>query len=160
MRNAKEKCRQLEENHRKMKRKVNPKVLSMIDRCVCSLEGYPAAMLTFLSNSVEKKEKDLIGMYKQVVKDKTKIEETVAVLDEHKTETLKKTWEIVNTFVLFHLPLSHPPAHLFLPLPANSATFSPNFSRATSASCKRSKARRSLKVSKSRSDSVPSGRLP
>ena len=32
MRNAKDKCRQLEENHRAMKRKVNPKVLSMIDR--------------------------------------------------------------------------------------------------------------------------------
>ncbi|BGP12974.1 Structural maintenance of chromosomes protein 2 [Rhodosporidiobolus nylandii] len=78
MRGAKEKCRQLEENHRKMKRKVNPKVLSMID-------------------SVEKKEKDLLGMYKQVMKDKTKIEETVAKLDEHKKETLEKTWEIVNT---------------------------------------------------------------
>lgn len=32
MRNIKDKCRQLEENHRAMKRKVNPKVLSMIDR--------------------------------------------------------------------------------------------------------------------------------
>ncbi|GAA5831466.1 hypothetical protein JCM11251_004033 [Rhodosporidiobolus azoricus] len=77
MRGAKEKCRQLEENHRKMKRKVNPKVLSMID-------------------SVEKKEKDLLDMYKQVVKDKTKIEETVAKLDDHKKETLEKTWGIVN----------------------------------------------------------------
>lgn len=34
MRNVKDKCRQLEENHRAMKRKVNPKVLSMIDRYV------------------------------------------------------------------------------------------------------------------------------
>jgi len=75
--NAREKCRQLEENHRKMKRKVNPKVLTMID-------------------SVEKKEKDLLAMYRQVVKDKTKIEETVAKLDEHKKETLEKTWGIVN----------------------------------------------------------------
>ncbi|GAA5823463.1 hypothetical protein JCM5353_002156 [Sporobolomyces roseus] len=74
---AREKCRQLEENHRKMKRKVNPKVLTMID-------------------SVEKKEKDLLAMYRQVVKDKTKIEETVAKLDEHKKETLEKTWGIVN----------------------------------------------------------------
>ena len=32
MGNAREKCRQLEENHRKMKRKVNPRVLTMIDR--------------------------------------------------------------------------------------------------------------------------------
>lgn len=60
-----------------MKRKVNPKVLTMID-------------------SVEKKEKDLLAMYRQVVKDKTKIEETVAKLDEHKKETLEKTWGIVN----------------------------------------------------------------
>ncbi|POY73859.1 hypothetical protein BMF94_3029 [Rhodotorula taiwanensis] len=78
MRNVKDKCRQLEENHRAMKRKVNPKVLSMID-------------------SVEKKERDLLAMYKQVVKDKTKIEETVAVLDEHKKDTLEKTWEKVNS---------------------------------------------------------------
>ncbi|GAA5979962.1 hypothetical protein JCM10908_001481 [Rhodotorula pacifica] len=78
MRNIKDKCRQLEENHRAMKRKVNPKVLSMID-------------------SVEKKERDLLAMYKQVVKDKTKIEETVAVLDEHKKDTLEKTWEKVNS---------------------------------------------------------------
>ncbi|GAA5922143.1 condensin subunit SMC2 [Sporobolomyces koalae] len=78
MGNAREKCRQLEENHRKMKRKVNPKVLTMID-------------------SVEKKERDLLAMYRQVVKDKTKIEETVAKLDEHKKETLEKTWGIVNT---------------------------------------------------------------
>ena len=35
-------------------------------------------------------------MYKQVVKDKTKIEETVAKLDDYKKEALKKTWEIVN----------------------------------------------------------------
>ncbi|GJN91828.1 hypothetical protein Rhopal_004851-T1 [Rhodotorula paludigena] len=78
MRSVKDKCRQLEENHRTMKRKVNPKVLSMID-------------------SVEKKERDLLAMYKQVTKDKVKIEETVAVLDEHKKETLEKTWEKVNS---------------------------------------------------------------
>jgi hypothetical protein len=53
-------------------------------------------------------------MYKQVVKDKTKIEETVAVLDEHKTETLKKTWEIVNSFVFLpRLPLYFPSLILF-----------------------------------------------
>ncbi|TNY19274.1 hypothetical protein DMC30DRAFT_13079 [Rhodotorula diobovata] len=77
VRSVKDKCRQLEENHRTMKRKVNPKVLSMID-------------------SVEKKERDLLAMHKQVLKDKVKIEETVAVLDEHKRETLEKTWDKVN----------------------------------------------------------------
>lgn len=35
-------------------------------------------------------------MYKQVMKDKTKIEETVAKLDEHKRETLEKTWKKVD----------------------------------------------------------------
>lgn len=51
--------------------------------------------------SVEKKEKDLIAMYKQVVKDKTKIEETVAKLDDYKKEALRKTWEVVNAYVPF-----------------------------------------------------------
>lgn len=46
--------------------------------------------------SIEKKEKDLMGMYRQVLKDKTKIEETVAKLDEYKKEALQKTWTIVN----------------------------------------------------------------
>lgn len=47
--------------------------------------------------SVEKKEKDLLGMYRQVLKDKTKIEETVATLDEYKKEALQNTWEKVNS---------------------------------------------------------------
>lgn len=47
-------------------------------------------------SSIEKKEKDLMGMYRQVLKDKVKIEETVAKLDEYKREALQKTWEIVN----------------------------------------------------------------
>jgi structural maintenance of chromosome 2 len=98
MRNAKDKCRQLEENHRAMKRKVNPKVLSMIDRydAMPSLPLSRAIADLQLPSSVEKKERDLLAMYKQVVKDKTKIEETVAVLDEHKKDTLEKTWEKVN----------------------------------------------------------------
>lgn len=35
-------------------------------------------------------------MYRQVLKDKTKIEETVATLDEFKKEALQTTWEKVN----------------------------------------------------------------
>lgn len=35
-------------------------------------------------------------MYRQVLKDKTKIEETVATLDEYKKEALQNTWEKVN----------------------------------------------------------------
>ncbi|KAK4050313.1 Structural maintenance of chromosomes protein 2 [Microbotryomycetes sp. JL201] len=73
----KKKCQQLEEEHAGMKKKVNPKVLTMID-------------------SVEKKEKDLMTMYRQVLKDKTKIEETVTKLTAYKRDALQTTWEKVN----------------------------------------------------------------
>lgn len=42
-------------------------------------------------------------MYQQVLKDKTKIEETVAKLDEYKKEALQTTWEKVNECVFFAL---------------------------------------------------------
>ncbi|KAK4052017.1 Structural maintenance of chromosomes protein 2 [Microbotryomycetes sp. JL221] len=77
MSEMKKRCQQLEEEHAGMRKKVNPKVLSMID-------------------SVEKKEKDLMTMYRQVLKDKSKIEETVGKLDAYKREALQKTWEKVN----------------------------------------------------------------
>ena len=60
-----------------MKKKINPKVMNMID-------------------SVEKKEAALKQMMKTVVKDKAKIEETITSLDEYKKEALRKTWEKVN----------------------------------------------------------------
>ncbi|SGZ26096.1 BQ5605_C024g09833 [Microbotryum silenes-dioicae] len=77
MNGMKAKCQKLEEEQNAAKKKVNPKVLTMID-------------------SVEKKEKELIGMYRQVLKDKSKIEETVAKLDDYKKDALQKTWETVN----------------------------------------------------------------
>ncbi|KAM0749892.1 RecF/RecN/SMC protein [Meredithblackwellia eburnea MCA 4105] len=77
MGDLKDKCRQLEGDQQKMSKKINPKVLSMID-------------------SVEKKEKELMIMYRQVLKDKSKIEETVAKLDEYKKEALQTTWEKVD----------------------------------------------------------------
>ena len=61
-----------------MKKKINPKVMNMID-------------------SVEKKEASLKQMMRTVVKDKAKIEETIQSLDEYKKETLHKTWSKVNT---------------------------------------------------------------
>jgi chromosome segregation ATPase len=45
-------------------------------------------------------------MYKQVLKDKSKIEETVEKLDEYKKEALQKTWEIVNASVIRSFNLS------------------------------------------------------
>jgi len=97
-----------------MKRKVNPKVLSMIDRCAASRHnlrvGWTDPSLARSRRSVEKKERDLLAMHKQVLKDKVKIEETVAVLDEHKRETLEKTWDKVNACVSLlrvHAVVSH-----------------------------------------------------
>lgn len=69
--------RQLSERFASMKRKVNPKVMGMID-------------------SVEKKETALKNMVRTVVKDKAKIEETIVSLDEYKKEALHRTWEKVN----------------------------------------------------------------
>lgn len=60
-----------------MKKKINPKVMPMID-------------------SVEKKEASLKTMMRTVVRDKKKIEETIATLDEYKKEALLKTWRKVT----------------------------------------------------------------
>ena len=60
-----------------MKKKINPKVMNMID-------------------SVEKKEVALKNMMRTVIRDKRKIEETIGSLDEYKKEALQKTWEKVN----------------------------------------------------------------
>lgn len=60
-----------------MKKKINPKVMPMID-------------------SVEKKETSLKNMLRTVVRDKKKIEETIVTLDEYKKEALLKTWRKVT----------------------------------------------------------------
>ena len=60
-----------------MKKKINPKVMNMID-------------------SVEKKEASLKTMMRTVIKDKKKIEETIVELDRYKKDALHKTWEKVN----------------------------------------------------------------
>jgi len=62
-----------------MKKKINPKVMGMID-------------------SVEKKESELKTMLRTVIKDKAKIEETIQSLDEYKKEALHRTWEKVNGY--------------------------------------------------------------
>jgi structural maintenance of chromosome 2 len=60
-----------------MKKKINPKVMNMID-------------------SVEKKEAALKNMMRTVIRDKSKIEETILNLNEYKKEALHKTWVKVN----------------------------------------------------------------
>lgn len=69
--------RNLTERFQGMKKKINPKVMNMID-------------------SVEKKEASLKNMMRTVIKDKKKIEETIANLNEYKKEALHKTWTKVN----------------------------------------------------------------
>jgi structural maintenance of chromosome 2 len=69
--------RNLTERFQGMKKKINPKVMNMID-------------------SVEKKEISLKNMMKTVIRDKKKIEETIQSLDEYKKKALQETWEKVN----------------------------------------------------------------
>ena len=74
---CKSSLRNLTERFQGMKKKINPKVMNMID-------------------SVEKKEVALKNMMKTVVRDKKKIEETISSLDEYKKAALQKTWSKVN----------------------------------------------------------------
>ncbi|KAI1003435.1 Structural maintenance of chromosomes protein 2 [Podosphaera aphanis] len=69
--------RNLKERFQGMKKKINPKVMNMID-------------------SVEKKEVSLKNMMKTVIRDKKKIEETIVTLDEYKKKALLETWTKVN----------------------------------------------------------------
>lgn len=77
MGDAKKKRKVLHENFQQKKNKINPKVMAMID-------------------SVEKKEANLKKNMATVIKDKSKIEETIIKLDEYKKEALHKTWTTVN----------------------------------------------------------------
>ncbi|XP_014555638.1 hypothetical protein COCVIDRAFT_38676 [Bipolaris victoriae FI3] len=77
MSDAKARRKSLEERFQQKKNKINPKVMAMID-------------------SVEKKEASLKKNMSTVVRDKSKIEETIVKLDEYKKEALHKTWSIVN----------------------------------------------------------------
>ncbi|KAL2754282.1 hypothetical protein ACRALDRAFT_1049738 [Sodiomyces alcalophilus JCM 7366] len=69
--------RNLTDRFQGMRKKINPKVMNMID-------------------SVEKKEVSLKHMMKTVIRDKRKIEETIVSLDDYKKKALQKTWEKVN----------------------------------------------------------------
>jgi len=60
-----------------MKKKINPKVMNMID-------------------NVEKKEAALKNKMRTVIRDKKKIEETIDSLDKYKKDALHKTWEKVS----------------------------------------------------------------
>ncbi|KAL1953746.1 hypothetical protein VTO42DRAFT_2310 [Malbranchea cinnamomea] len=74
---CKSSLKNLTERFQGMRKKINPKVMNMID-------------------SVEKKEASLKQMMRTVIRDKRKIEETIVTLDEYKKEALEKTWTKVN----------------------------------------------------------------
>ncbi|KAJ6583189.1 condensin complex subunit SMC2 [Mycena sp. CBHHK59/15] len=73
----KQRFEELSVQHKGMKKSVNPKVLAMID-------------------NVEKRETSLKKMLSTVMKDKEKIEETIAELDRYKREALESTWKKVD----------------------------------------------------------------
>ncbi|KAJ3508145.1 hypothetical protein NLJ89_g5913 [Agrocybe chaxingu] len=72
-----QKSDELENSQKGLKKKINPKVMNMID-------------------SVEKKEADLKKNMATVEGDKEKIEETIEELDRYKRDALQKTWEKVS----------------------------------------------------------------
>ncbi len=69
--------RNLLERSQGLRKKINPKVMNMID-------------------SVEKKEVSLKHMMKTVIRDKRKIEDTIINLDDYKKKALQETWQKVN----------------------------------------------------------------
>ncbi|KAG6841176.1 hypothetical protein C0991_001101 [Blastosporella zonata] len=71
------KARSLEEAQKSMKKKINNKVMNMID-------------------NVEKRDAELQKMLSTVMKDKEKIEDTIEELDRYKRDALQKTWEKVD----------------------------------------------------------------
>ncbi|KAJ7446895.1 condensin complex subunit SMC2 [Mycena galericulata] len=68
---------ELSTKNKGMKKSINPKVLAMID-------------------NVEKREAGLKKMLSTVMKDKEKIEDTIAELDRYKREALESTWKKVD----------------------------------------------------------------
>lgn len=57
---------------------------------------YVARSLIPPGTSVEKKESEIKKMMATVLKDKQKIEDTIAELDRYKRDALQKTWEKVD----------------------------------------------------------------
>ncbi|RCI07057.1 Structural maintenance of chromosomes protein 2 [Rhizopus stolonifer] len=74
---ARKQLQQLSANHDTMRKKINVRVMNMID-------------------NVEKKEASLKEMLSTVQKDKQKIEDTIQTLENYKLEALEKTYTKVN----------------------------------------------------------------
>lgn len=77
-----------------MKKKINPKVINMIEGYVSP--DFRDCIIYRCRFSVVTREESLKKMLNQVQKDKKKIEETVDELDRYKRDALQKTWEKVD----------------------------------------------------------------
>lgn len=75
---CRKRLKQLEQEHDSLRKRINVKVMNMIDR-------------------VMTKEKSLKQMLATVCRDKSKIEETIEQLDQYKKEALMRTWTKVNS---------------------------------------------------------------
>ena len=108
-----------------------------------------ATMTKLLVASVEKREASLKKMMATVLKDKEKIEETIAELDRYKRDALQKTWEKVNGLVpsLDHFYYSL----INVSFTAISVRFSPSSSQGISQSFNPLKGWTSRRVLKSKS---------
>lgn len=93
---------ELQSRQQSQKKKINPKVLNMIEKWghldaqMLVQSRANAQYNAWITHSVEKKEKELVKMHSQVLKDKLKIEETINKLIDHKRDALQKTWQKVN----------------------------------------------------------------
>ncbi|KNZ45402.1 hypothetical protein VP01_815g5 [Puccinia sorghi] len=96
MKDKKSQLERLEADQHKMRKKVNPKVLHMIDRHVPPLSIHSRLCAHDIENQKNGREKELTAKHSTVIKDKGKIEETIARLDEYKLEALTKAWSTVN----------------------------------------------------------------
>lgn len=72
---------QLSEKYETLRKNTNMKVMNTLD-------------------STEKREQQLKQNMHTVLKDKRKIEETIAELDKYKREALESTWKAVNKYTL------------------------------------------------------------
>ena len=89
-------CEKLEATQKSMKKKVNPKVMSMIDRWVIFYLELSDAHRRY---SVEKRELELLKHIETVQEDRQKIVDTIEELDRYKRDALNKTWQKVNEYV-------------------------------------------------------------
>ena len=88
--------KELEEIQRGMKKKINPKVMNMIDKLSCFFYTVHGFLMEVDLTRVEKKEADLKKNIAIVEKDKVKIDETIESIDRHKRDALQTTWAKVN----------------------------------------------------------------